>query len=34
MLGVVVSALWTIISADNFAIPLYLFHLLTTGSAG
>jgi hypothetical protein len=35
MLSIIVSALWTIISADNFAIPVALFHMLTgsTGSA-
>jgi len=38
MLGVVASALWSIISADNFAIPRWTFHELSqllsaTGSA-
>lgn len=38
MLGVVASALWSIISADDFAIPRWTFHelgqlLASTGSA-
>ena len=31
MLGVIASALWTIVSADNFAIPREAWHLLMTG---
>jgi hypothetical protein len=36
MLGTVVSALWTILSADNFAVPLWIFHEITSvlGSIG
>ncbi len=26
MLGTVASALWTVLSADNFAIPRWTFH--------
>lgn len=38
MLGVVLSAAWTVISADDFAIPRWVFHelgtlLASTGSA-
>lgn len=36
MLGVIASALWTIVSADNFAIPRGAWHLLSglLGSVG
>lgn len=36
MLGVLASAAWSVISADNFAIPRWVFHELTTllGSVG
>lgn len=36
MLGVVASAAWSIFSADNFAIPLWVFHEAMTlfGSIG
>jgi hypothetical protein len=38
MLATVLAAVWTIISADDFAIPRYVFHelgqlLASTGSA-
>ncbi len=38
MLGTVLAALWTIVSADDFAIPRWAFHelgqlLASTGSA-
>lgn len=38
MLGVVLSAAWTVLSADDFAIPRWVFHqlgdlLASTGSA-
>ncbi len=38
MLGTVLAAVWTVISADNFAIPRWAFHelgtlLAATGSA-
>lgn len=36
MLGTVASALWDVISADNFAIPRWIFHAITgaLGSIG
>lgn len=34
MLTTILGALWTLISYNNFQIPISLFHLLTTGSAG
>lgn len=38
MLGTALAAVWTVISADNFAIPRWAFHelgtlLAATGSA-
>lgn len=33
MLGIVASAVWTIISADDFAIPRAAWHLLLDGLA-
>lgn len=38
MLGTVLAAVWTIVSADDFAIPRWVFHelgtlLASTGSA-
>lgn len=36
MLGVLATAVWTALSADNFAIPRWVFHGLATllGSVG
>lgn len=36
MLGTVASALWTVLSADNFEIPRWVFHETMTlfGSIG
>lgn len=33
LLPVIANALWTLISADNFAIPRDIIHLIATGSA-
>jgi hypothetical protein len=33
MLGVVLSAVWSILSADDFAIPRWAFHALQSASA-